>query len=481
MNTARIVSARRRMALGTASGLAISLALAGPAHAQAESADDQATETVADEEIEGPVIIVTGGFKKSLESAQNIKRDAETFVDAVTAEDIGALPDRSVAETLQRIPGVTIGRFEKTTDPDRFSVEGTGVIIRGLPFARSELNGRDIFSATGGRVLSFNDVSPELLGRVEVFKNVTADMIEGGPSGTVNLVTRKPLDTNGFKLAGTVGANYGDLREEWSPEFSILGSNTFETDAGTFGIQASYAYSELKSRTDASQVTDPCYRAPTLDGPCIRALSVGSGGFVGDPAFDASNFPPAGSVLVPKGAGLRTTDLDRTREAFSGILQYEDPTGDFLVTLEYLRADAQFQTEEFALLARVDDEGLFPQPLNGTSFTYDANGVFQSGILSQRQGDAYANPFGRGGLPLDALRFERALDTRTEDISLDIKWNISDRFRVNFEAQRITSDLSRDSVFGATSTWADIALDVTGSVPSVQFLAPQGSPADYFT
>ena len=68
--------------------------------------------------------------------------------------DIGALPDRSVAETLQRIPGITIGRFEKTTDPDRFSVEGTGVIVRGLPFVRSELNGREIFSATGGRVLA---------------------------------------------------------------------------------------------------------------------------------------------------------------------------------------------------------------------------------------------------------------------------------------------------------------------------------------
>ncbi|AWW75603.1 TonB-dependent receptor [Erythrobacter sp. KY5] len=479
MNTGRIAPKGRLFALSTASGLAISMAAAMPAYAQDNDADED--EQIASDVADTENLIIVSGFRASLENAQNIKRDSDTFVDAVTAEDIGALPDRSVAETLQRIPGVTIGRFEKTTDPDRFSVEGTGVIIRGLPFARSELNGRDIFSATGGRELNFNDVSPELLGRVEVFKNVTADMIEGGPSGTVNLVTRKPLDASGLRIAGTIGANYGDLREEWSPEFSVLGSNTFETGAGTFGIQASYAYSELKSRTDASQVTDPCYRDASLSGPCIRPLSVGSGGFVGDPNFDPSNFPPAGSVLVPKGAGLRTTDLDRTREAFSGILQYEDPTGDFVVTVEYLRADATFQTEEFALLARVDDEGLFPEPLNGTSFQYDANGIFQSGILSQRQGDAYANPFGRGGLPLDSLRFERALDTRTEDISLDVKWNITDRFRINFEAQRITSDLERNSVFGAMSTWADIALDLTGSVPSVQFLAPQGAPADYFT
>ncbi|MBT8458592.1 MAG: TonB-dependent receptor plug domain-containing protein, partial [Boseongicola sp.] len=214
---------RRFLSLSTASSIALSAMIAAPAMAQdADSGDDDSAE-------DGNVIVVTG-FRASLESAQNIKRDADTFVDAVTAEDIGALPDRSVAETLQRIPGITIGRFEKTTDPDRFSVEGTGVIIRGLPFARSELNGREIFSATGGRVLSFNDVSPELLGRVEVFKNVTADMVEGGPSGTVNLVTRKPLDTAGLKIAGTVGVNYGDLREEWSPEISGLISNSWDTN-----------------------------------------------------------------------------------------------------------------------------------------------------------------------------------------------------------------------------------------------------------
>lgn len=481
MNNARIARVRRLGVLSTASGLAMSMALAGPAFAQEADPDEQdeaeaevAGEPTADE------IIVTG-FSAALESAQNIKRDADTFVDAITAEDIGALPDRSVAEALQRVPGVTIGRFEKPSDPDRFSVEGTGVIIRGLPFARSELNGRAIFSATGGRVLSFNDVSPELLGRVEVFKNVTADMIEGGPSGIVNLVTRKPLDTNGFKIAGTMGANYGDLREEWSPEFSVLASNTFETGAGTFGIQASYAYSELKSRTDASQVADPCYRAPSLDAPCLRALTVGSGGFVGDPNFDAANFPSDDAVLVPKGAGIRTTDLDRTREAFSGILQYEDPTGNFIATFEWLRADATFETEEYALISRVDDELLFPEPLAGTSFEYDANGVFERGILSQRQGDAYATPFGRGGVPLDSLRFLRARDTTTEDFSFDVKWNITDRFRVNFEAQRITSDLSRDSVFGALSTWANVDLDLTGTVPQIQFLAPEGAPADYFT
>ena len=467
---------QRFLALSTASSLALCAFATQPAFAQSTGTPEEAVETAESED----VIIVTG-FKKSLESAQNVKRDSDTFVDAITAEDIGALPDRSVAEALQRVPGVNIGRFEKTTDPDRFSVEGTGVIIRGLPYVRSELNGREIFSATGGRELSFNDISPELLGRVEVFKNVTADMVEGAIAGTVNLVTRKPLDSKGLKIGATIGGNYGDLRKEWSPEFSGLISNRWDTDAGSFGLQFGYAYSELKSRTDASQVADPCYRANTFDAPCIRAVSVGSGGFVGDPNFNATNFPPAGALVVPKGAGVRTTDLDRTREAFSAVGQYESSDGRFKATVEWLRSETSFDTEEFALISRVDDEGLFPVPAAGSTWTFDENGVFESGILTQRPGDAYATPFGRGGIPIDSLRFLRGTEGVTEDISLDLKFEATDRLRFSLEAQKINSTLSRDSVFGALSTFANVALDLSGKTPKVEFLAPPGAPADYFS
>ncbi|QUL37824.1 TonB-dependent receptor [Erythrobacter sp. JK5] len=480
MNTARIAPARRLIALSTASGLAMSAMIAAPALAQDTDTEDT-PEEIAEGSYEGE-IVVTGGFLKSLENAQNIKRDADTFVDAVTAEDIGALPDRSVAETLQRIPGVNIGRFEKTSDPDRFSVEGTGVIIRGLPFVRSELNGRDIFSATGGRVLSFNDVSPELLGRVEVFKNVTADMVEGGIAGTVNLVTRKPLDSPGTRIAGTIEANVGDLAEEWSPGFSILGSTTFESDtAGSLGVQLGYARSELVSRTDASQVADPCYRAPSLDGACLRALQVADGGFTGVQNFDASNFPPAGAVVVPKGAGVRTTDLERDREAWSAVLQYESPNRDLLLTFEWLRAETSFFTDESAIISQVNDENLFPVTAAGSTWEFDANGVFQRGVLSQRIGDAYANPFGRGGIPLETLRFQRETEATTEDFSFDLEWNVTDRLRLNFEAQSIKSDLRRDSIIGAMNGWANVSLDLSGETPQVEFLAPPGAPSDYFS
>ena len=471
--------ARRIFALSTASSLAL-CAMAQPALAQ--DADEEAVDAAAPEQ-EDPdnIIVVTGSYLQSLQTAQSVKRRADTVVDVIGAEDIGALPDRSVAETLQRVPGVNIGRFEKTSDPTRYSVEGTGVIIRGLPYTRSELNGRDIFSANGGRVLSFEDVSPELVGRVEVYKNSTADMIEGHIAGMVNLVTRKPLDNPGFHIAGSIEANYGDFRKEWTPTFNILASNTFDTGAGTFGLQASYSKSKLKSRTDASQVIDSCYRPSDLSSGCYRVFSLNSGGFNEQPNFTPDEFPPADSVIVPQYAGVRTTNLDRDREAFSGAAQFETLDGGLLMTLEYLRSETSFFTEEYALLGRIDDGVSTNNPRPGTEYQFDSSGQFVSGILTQNVGNAYATPFGLGGIPMDSLRFLRDTKSITQDLSFDADMEFTDRFRGSVEMQWVNSKLSRDSVFGAMSTWADIALDLSGDTPDVQFLAPVGAPDDYFT
>ena len=93
-------------------------------------------------------IIITG-TRQALRTSQQIKRNADTVVDSITATDIGAFPDKSVAEALQRVPGITVNRFAATSDTAHFSAEPSGVIIRGLPQVRSEFNGRDTFSAKG--------------------------------------------------------------------------------------------------------------------------------------------------------------------------------------------------------------------------------------------------------------------------------------------------------------------------------------------
>ena len=127
-----------------------------------QSTDDSAA-------TDGDAIVVTG-IRRSLRTSQEIKRDSDVVVDSVTADDIGALPDRSVTEALQRIPGVAIDRFAAGRDPDHFSTEGSGVVVRGLTYVRSELNGRDTFTANNGRALSYADIPSELLGGIDVFK-----------------------------------------------------------------------------------------------------------------------------------------------------------------------------------------------------------------------------------------------------------------------------------------------------------------------
>ncbi len=465
---------RRHVAFATASSIALA-AMSQPAFAQDADDEDDASEQESPagtpETLDPENVVIISGFRQSLETAQEIKRNADTVVDVISAEDIGALADRSVAEALQRVPGVNISRFEQRNDPDRFSVEGSNVIIRGLPYVLSTLNGRDVFSANGGRTLSFNDVSPELLGRVEVYKNVSADMIDGNISGLVNLVTRKPLDQLGFKIAGTIEANYGDLAEEWSPGFSGLVSNTWQTAGGsTIGLQAGYAQQELITRTDASQITDPCYRADTLDGPCFRIVNVGSGGYTGNPNFNADNFPPAGSALVPKGGGVRTTDLTRDRQAYSFVGQFESADQRFLFTAEYLRAETQATLNEFSALALVNDDGLFPIPAGPVTIT---NGIFQSGTLTQAQ------PFNGGhGIPTELLRFQREDEAFTQDISFDFNFNPTDRLRFNMELQYIDSGRTEAGQIGAMQTYTDLFLDNTGETPIVQFYEPNTTTSD---
>ena len=485
MNSPKFV--KTRLALGVAMALGTQQAVAQ------DNQPSQEEETARIEEV------VVTGIRRSLASAQSIKENADTFVDAITAEDIGALSDRSVAEALQRVPGVNLGRFKKTTDPDRFSVEGADVIIRGLPFVRSELNGRDVFSATGGTVLSFNDVSPELLGAVKVYKSPSADMIDGGIAGTINLVTRKPLDTKGAKFAGTVEGNYGDVAEDWTPSFSIAGSNSWDTDAGSFGLQIGVSNSELNTRSTASQVTDPCYRADTLDAGCIRVSSVSSAGIAEELNFTPDTFPPDGSVIVPKGAGVRTTGYERGRQALSIVGQWENNAGNLLVTAEYLRADADLRVDEHAMLALVNDDGLFPIPATGTDWAFN-NGSFQSGTLSQVAWRGMDNclpgslnpPPGlerpcnsQVGVPTELLRFQREDDSTTEDFSMDVEWSPTDRLALNFEAQRVESTRSEDGIISAMHTYADIFLDLRGQTPDVEFLVPAttdgSTDPSYFT
>jgi TonB-dependent receptor len=472
------------------------------------SAPDTRTSQTTDQPVppEDNGIVVTG-IRQSLANSQNIKRNADTVVDAITAQDIGALPDRSVTEALQRVPGVSINRFAGSNDPDHFSVEGSGVQIRGLNFVRSEFNGRDAFSAgVGGQSINFADVPSELLGSVEVYKNTTADMIEGGLAGIVNLNTRLPFDKKGFHMGFDAEANYTDMRKKWTPTGSLLISDTFDTSFGQVGLLADFSYSRLMNRSDGIQVTNFQTRNATVVGG-----SNGSGPVCRNPLpsnTDAQQFPAGCSATgangangfadllptayAPLGGQFRTQDYDHKRKGLALAAQWQSLDRRATLTAQFLRTDSTNAWGEHTFESAPDlaEYNTYPAGCqqngnspngstraecpNGkfTNYIYDANNVFESGFITQpgtgwrtsSSGSSTSN-VPTGGIQ-QVLSRRQVLDHNlVNDFGLNFKFKPTPRLSLNFDADYVSArhDNLDVSVFG--STFADQELDLRGSLP----------------
>ena len=505
----------------SASALALGGVLASPAYAQDSATQEDADEAAADDNV-----IIVSGIRESLANAQNIKRNADTVVDAITAEDIGALPDRSVTEALQRVPGVAINRFAGSNDPDHFSVEGSGVVVRGLNFVRSEFNGRSAFVAgVGGQALNFADVPSELLGSVIVSKNATADMIEGGLAGTVNLNTRKPFDNYGFHAGFSLEANYGDFRKEWTPTFSGLLSNTWETDAGTFGLLVSGSYSRIKSRADGLQITN--YQ--TRDNVLAEQAFAGGAQICRNPlplaGSDSATLPPPGSPCgTPQGAGadgfadyadvryapiggqFRTQEFDRKRDGLAIAGQWESNDERTRFTAEFIRSHSTNSWGEYTFETSPDNSeyNTFPlgclQNSNGPAirvpdgrggfvdgdpttrgecpvggfedYIYDGNGLFQAGYITRpsdgwRGNDAAGGFITAGGMQQVLARRQVDEETTNEDWGLHLMHQLTDRLTIDLDAQYATSEKTNLDVSLFGSTFADQEIDTRGDLPTV--------------
>ena len=284
--------------------------------------------------------IVVTGIRRQLETSQARKQEAAELVDAITADDIGALPDRSVTEVLQRIPGLAIGRVPAPRDADRIAIEGSGVTIRGLSWVRSELNGHTAFSAKNSRTLGFEDIPPELLAGVDVYKNPSAQQVEGGLSGTVNLRTRLPFDSEGRKFSLSLEGSRGDLAEEMEPSGSLLFSERTPTSFGDIGGLISASYSDLTSRTDTIHIEKYYARTDLVPGQTIYATG---------------------------GIGWRQLLVDRNRTGASAALQWRSPSENVEAHLQYFYSNATFEQDENAAW------NLPGGGLNGTGLTYDGD------------------------------------------------------------------------------------------------------------
>lgn len=219
-------------ATGMAAAMICSPALAQDAAPQPSAAD---TAAAAQAEADSDVVVVVKGLRKSLKSAVDRKRNSKQIVDSIDAEDAGKLPDNNVIEALAHVTGIQITRARG---------EGSELMIRGQSDIQTTLNGSPN-NAGVGRAASLNDIPAELLKSVQVYKTRTADQVEGGIGGTVNVDLRRPLDLKkGWTLAGSVRNVYGSIGNTESPYASALIAKRFDTPIGEMGILANLSYQE---------------------------------------------------------------------------------------------------------------------------------------------------------------------------------------------------------------------------------------------
>ena len=451
--------------------------------------------------------IVVTGVRRALQNAAQRKKNADTVVDSITATDIGAFPDKSVAEALQRVPGITVDRIAAHGDVSHFSAEPSGVIIRGLPQVRSEFNGRDIFSANSSRGLSWSDVTPELLAGVDAYKNQTAEMIEGGIAGSINLRTRLPFDATGQLIQVGAHANYNSLAKKWTPDGNAFYSNRWQTGIGEFGIMGDIAYSDLKTRNDMVQYGR------------VGIFTAGSFPGTADNNLTVKPFA-AGTVLAPTQVVDRISDYDRKRTGIAAAGQWRSNDHKWLATAQYLRSYYSNENDEHAVAGNFF--GLFGQSVRyrfspsslstalqapgAPDFTFDQSGMVQTGTFAQQNG-WWGNPFdpltagdstasfglNSSGQPMfnacyswngctgpvntygqtvgSSTRFWKDREM-TQDASLNLKWEPTDSLRFNLDGQYINATVKNYDVTVDMNSFANIALDTSGTVPTMAFSPP---------
>ena len=200
---------------------------------------DDAVQTVAgaDQADGEDATIVVTGLKRSLQSAQNIKRNSEQIVDAIVAEDIGKLPDIAVSDTVARIPGFQV---------ERQRGEGSRVLLRGLDenYYTTTYNGREIFTAER-RQVALQDFPAGGIAAIEAFKTSTANLVEAGLTGLVNVRSRRPFDFDGFEVAGSVWGVYPNQSEDFMPSAQLLVSNRWEMGEGDIGVLLNASITQL--------------------------------------------------------------------------------------------------------------------------------------------------------------------------------------------------------------------------------------------
>ncbi|MGR4864942.1 TonB-dependent receptor [Caulobacter sp. LARHSG274] len=345
----QVTKGRKALKLGASTGvIAVALAMAGAAAAQTAPAPAPINDSTVEE-------VVVTGFRASLANALDVKRRENDLVDVIKAQDIADFPDLNLAESLQRVPGVSI---------DRDGGEGRTITVRGLgpDFTVVRLNGLEALATTGGkdssgganrgRQFDFSIFASELFNSVTVRKSTSASNEEGSLGAIIDLQASRPFDFSGPALSMGAKVGWNDLSRKKDPRFTFLASNRWDTGIGEIGALISVAYAERKTLEEGSSTgrwenpsvafnsstAFPCTGAAynPVSGPPLTCAQIGTvvGGTTPTTTAAAGTANNLWHPRIPRYGRLQ---YDQKRLGVTGSLQWR-PTENSTLTLDALLA-----------------------------------------------------------------------------------------------------------------------------------------------
>ncbi|MGD8175157.1 TonB-dependent receptor [Marinimicrobium sp. ARAG 43.8] len=366
--------------------------------------------------------VVVTGIRGSLERSMDIKRDASGVVDAISAEDMGKFPDTNVAESLQRITGVSI---------DRSGGEGQSVTVRGFgpAFNTVMVNGRQMATENQGREFSFDTLSAELVRGVNVYKSSTPTMRSGGIGSAIDVSTARPFDFRGLEIFGSIKGTYESLNEETYPTVSGLISNTFADE--TFGVLLALSHSERENYINS--INSAGYR-PGLN------------------LYNEEDDLQAGNVTVPRNLDMSTEQQKRTRTNANIALQYA-PSEDVTVTFDGFHSNYEVDAKLNSFAAWFE-----PNRVTDVEFNQETRTVTRMNNIgtpdTRAATDFVVNQGGSKDVELNAF-------------GLNVEWNVNESLTANFDISY--SDAENDMIGKSSSA-------VIGHINSYTFDSSSGRP-----
>jgi TonB-dependent receptor len=356
--------------------------------------------------------VVVTGIRSSLQRAMDVKRDSAGVVDAISAEDIGKFPDTNLAESLQRITGVSISRSRG---------EGSEVTVRGFgaSFNLVTLNGRQMPTHDGtGRSFDFADIASESVSGVEVFKTGRASVPTGGIGATINVKTLRPIENPGLTASfGAKAVNDSSTAEgdDYTPEVSGIYSQTFFDD--TVGVMVSGVYQERDSGQASSSNTAWFDRDGT---------SIPDNG-------QQTNAPVAGDLVgLPQQIIYTMDEWERTRINGQVTLQWR-PIDTVTASLDYTYA-------ELELDHRFNNMSIWFSP-TGQSGTW-SDGPIVSPLIYAESDNQIDLPMGAG---VDASKNER------DSVGFNIVWDATEDLVFELDYHDSTAERKPNSEFGSSA------------------------------